>query len=318
MLHSRNISSSPNATAAAWKPLAIGTVICFFSATGIAHSQIFIANGNTGIIGEYTVAGAAINASLITGVTGAFQLAVQGNDLFVSDTQIVYISEYTTSGSLINPDVLPTAPGGIAFDVVGNDIFLANYEGPLSEYTTSGAVVNGSLGTPVPGAQVVDVQGNDIFVSSQLPRNYPPVIGMPQYIGEFTTSGDTINSDLLTISHMSSFTVDGDDLFVTTYTGSVAEYTTSGTLVNPSLIGSLFDPTAITAVGDDLFVASSGGIGEYTTSGATINASLISGVGTIYGLTVVVPEPATFALFALAGVSVFVQRPVRIRRKLTE
>ncbi len=64
---------------------------------------------------------------------------------------------------------------------------------------------------------------------------------------------------------------------------TIGEYTTSGATINASLIPGLSFPMAIAISGSDLFVARSGyegnttTIGEYTTSGATVNATLVPG-----------------------------------------
>src|SRR5437016_341547 len=70
--------------------------------------------------------------------------------------------------------------------------------------------------------------------------------------------------------------LNGDDF----NTGTVGEYTTSGVTVNPALITGLSFPEGIAVSGGNLFVTNffSGTIGEYTTSGATVNTALVSGL----------------------------------------
>jgi hypothetical protein len=100
-------------------------------------------------------------------------------------------------------------------------------------------------------------------------------------VGEYTTSGATINPALISgLNNSSRIAVSGGHLFVTNRSGNtIGEYTTSGTTVNASLVAGLNTPTGIAVSGGNLFVANgaSGTIGEYTTSGATINLALISG-----------------------------------------
>ena len=59
----------------------------------------------------------------------------------------------------------------------------------------------------------------------------------------------------------------------------MGEYTTSGATVNASLVSGLYSPYAIAVSGSDLFVVNFFGntVGEYTKSGAVVNASLVSG-----------------------------------------
>ncbi len=102
-------------------------------------------------------------------------------------------------------------------------------------------------------------------------------------IGEYTTSGGTVNTNLISgLYEPEGIAISGNDLFIGngTTSGYISEYTTSGAAVNTNLISGLNNPTFILISGNDLFVADagSGTIGEYTLSGATVNASLISGL----------------------------------------
>ena len=48
-------------------------------------SDLFVANGGAGTVGEYTTSGATVNASLISGLDNPNCLAVSGSNLFVTD-----------------------------------------------------------------------------------------------------------------------------------------------------------------------------------------------------------------------------------------
>ena len=96
-----------------------------------------------------------------------------------------------------------------------------------------------------------------------------------------------------------------DNIFVTNQgTNTIGEYTTSGATVNAALISGLDDPVGIAVSGSDVFVTNlvANTIGEYTTSGATVNASLISGLEGPRGIAIVsttsVPEPITLLFLA--------------------
>jgi hypothetical protein len=68
-------------------------------------------------------------------------------------------------------------------------------------------------------------------------------------------------------------TARGDTIFEANWSGnSIGEYTTSGATVNASLITKLSSPSGIAVSGSNLFVANgpTNTIGEYTTSGATV------------------------------------------------
>jgi len=105
-------------------------------------------------------------------------------------------------------------------------------------------------------------------------------------IGEYTTSGLTVNAALISgLNHPIQIAVSGSNLFVVSAgSGTIGEYTTSGATVNAALITGLNNPAGIAVSGSSMFVVSAfpatlaqefGSIGEYTTSGATVNASLI-------------------------------------------
>src|SRR6266700_3585795 len=75
-------------------------------------------------------------------------------------------------------------------------------------------------------------------------------------------------------------TAAGAQIFVTTFNNNtIGEYTTSGATINSALISSvLSEPSNMAVSGGKLFVTNNNNntIGEYTTSGATINSALIS------------------------------------------
>jgi hypothetical protein len=118
------------------------------------------------------------------------------------------------------------------------------------------------------------VRGDDaLFVAN--------VGGGTGYIGEYTTSGVTVNPSLITEGLNAPFaiSVSGSNLFVSNDVGqSVGEYTTSGATVNASLITGLPYSVANAVSGSTLFVGSHGTVGSYTTSGAPINPLLITGL----------------------------------------
>src|SRR6266849_1515489 len=79
---------------------------------------------------------------------------------------------------------------------------------------------------------------------------------------------------------VTSNVVDGKD--------TIGEYTTSGATVNAALVSGLNSPQGIAVSDGNLFVANfnNGTIGEYTTSGATVNAALVSGLSGPEGIAV--------------------------------
>jgi DNA-binding beta-propeller fold protein YncE len=149
-------------------------------------------------------------------------------------------------------------------------------------------------------------------------------------IGEYTTSGATVNSALISdLNAPFGLAASGDKLFVANFDSifrgaTIGEYTTSGATVNSALISGLSFPHGIAVSGDKLFVTfagffvGNGTIGEYTTSGATVNPALVSGLNAPIGIAVVsapVPDASsTWTLLLLAIVPMLGLNLLRHRR----
>src|SRR5882757_1239823 len=120
------------------------------------------------------------------------------------------------------------------------------------------------------------MSGTNLFVG-----NFGTEVPGSGGIGEYTTSGETVNVALVAGLHGTiGIAVSGEDLFVLNLDGTVGEYTTSGQTVNAALITGLVKPQGIAVSGTNLFIGNfgtglpgSGAIGEYTTSGETVNAA---------------------------------------------
>ena len=252
-------------------------------------NNLFVLNGSTGTIGEYNATtGATINATLISGLNDPADIAISGNDLFVVNSGAGTIGEYTTAWRAVNAALVSglTRPTGIA--VSGGDLFVTSanppgsfgnlfgYAGIIGEYNaTTGATINAAAisGLSSPGS--IAISGDDLFVAT----TYTPfgLFTTSGVIGEYTTSGETVNATLISLPAPSEFALSGGNLFVgiSGNTGpfepngvdTVAEYTTSGATINASLFPYVFDPT-VAVSGDSLFVASGTVIDKYTTGSA--------------------------------------------------
>jgi len=94
--------------------------LCLINA---AQAQLFVANsgGQYGDnIGEYTTAGAMVNASLVTGLSNPLGVAVSGGDIFVANYNSGTIGEYTTGGATVNASLVTGLdyPWGVAVETV--------------------------------------------------------------------------------------------------------------------------------------------------------------------------------------------------------
>ncbi len=254
----------------------------------LSGNDLFVANEVSGTIGEYNATtGAAINASLVTGLDFPEGIAISGNDLFVTANGT--IGEYNaTTGAAINASLVTglNFPDGIT--ISGNDLFVANsgaYDsnnGTIGEYNaTTGAAINASLVSGLSYPEGVALSGNNLFVA-----NYAGGT-----IGQYNaTTGAAINASLVSgLSYPQGIAVSGNDLYVSTLDGyAVGEYNaTTGAAINASLVAGLDDPNGIAVSGSDLYVAiaSTSTIGEYNaTTGAAVNASLVAGLAAPQGI----------------------------------
>ena len=115
--------------------------------------------------------------------------------IFVVNTSADTIGEYTNSGATVNASLVSglNQPSGIV--VSGPDLFVANNNfgtiynaGTIGEYNAiTGAAVNASLVSGLNYPIGLAVSGPDLFVTNANPGT----------IGEYTTSGATVNASLI-------------------------------------------------------------------------------------------------------------------------
>jgi hypothetical protein len=282
------------------------------------QAQMFIANEGSseffsnGSIGEYTLSGTPINASLITGLAAPSAICIVGSDMYVllsGANGAGGIGEYTLTGQPVNPDLVTglNSPAGMV--IVGSDIFIGDYyNSGMSEYSLTGAPVHVPLVKNVGFPTCVAVLGSDLLLAAG------------SGVNEYTTSGTLVKANLFSDPQgTNALAVSGSDIFVgQDDNDTVGEYTTSGTLVNNDLVnvtGGVF-LNGMTIVGSDIYVTNAitpfepagNTVGEYTTSGGTVNSTLISGLQYPAGLAIIVPEPVSVAMLALGGAACFMRR----------
>jgi hypothetical protein len=269
-----------------------------------SEADLFVASGavvggaNDDTVGEYTLSGAAVNASFIQGLDEPSGIAASGPDLFVTNIGDSVVGEYTTSGAAVNPSLIPLgyATGADGIAISGSDMFVTGEgdgedQGMVGEFTTSGTPVKASLITGLDYPRSIAISGSDLFVVSN------------GTVGQYTTSGVPVNPALITgLSTATGIAISGSDLFVmnSSYDGSIGEYTTSGATINAALITGLVNPEAIATSGQDIFVAclgnatalNGGTVAEYTTSGALVNADLVTGLSDPLAIAVINPSPS--------------------------
>src|SRR5450759_4308525 len=144
-----------------------------------AHAQIFVVNTSADTIGEYTNSGATVNASLVSGLSVPWGIAVSGSNLFVTNqfnSQMAdgTIGEYNAiTGGAVNASLVSGLNEPLGIAVSGSNLFVTSSgngtsgAGTIGEYTTSGATVNASL---ISGSGFyptnIAVSGSNLFVTS--------------------------------------------------------------------------------------------------------------------------------------------------------
>ena len=163
------------------------------------NGYLYVINGLNGTVGKFTTSGTIVNGSLITGLlpSGTSWITYDGNGhLFVGSQGSPTVAEYTTSGALVNSSFVNFGVynGSEAAVVDGQGhIFIANNNtytpDKIAEFNLDGTPVNTSLisGSILgPFGLALDGKG-DIFVTSFYKGT----------VGEYTTSGETINASLI-------------------------------------------------------------------------------------------------------------------------
>jgi len=277
-----------------WKSLLVAFLGMVLA--GQARGQIFVTNSGSGTIGEYDYnTGGTINASLISGLSYPWGIAVSGANLYVANNTANTIGEYNaTTGATVNASLVSglNGPDGVALS--GANLLVANSGygtgTTIGEYNaTTGATVNASLVSGLSSPTGVAVSGGQIFVANINSGT----------IGKYNaTTGARVNASLVSgLSSPVGVAVSGGYLFVANSgSGTIGKYNaTTGATVNSSLVSGLSGPAGIAVAGGNLFVVneSSGTIGEYNaTTGATVKASLVSGLSGPIGIAVVATPPA--------------------------
>jgi hypothetical protein len=267
---------------------------------GLARSQIYVVNNLSGTIGEYTVSGAPINASLISGLSSPWGIALGPNGhLYVPSHVNWTIGEYTLSGAAVHSFLISySSLTGAAVDSSGN-IFVGDSQGRrITELNSSGAVVNRSLISGLSYLNGIEYDGRGhLFVMNG------------QTIGEYNTDGSAVNAALITGAsnpYGIGFDSSGRIYVPQQGLGTISLYSSSGTLLVPNLVSGLSYPLDVEVSPDGFLYVLEGNLGqgrvsEFTLSGQDVNRSLITGLvrGPV-DLIVMVPEPRSTLLLVIA------------------
>ena len=189
-------------------------------------TNLYVADYTLGVVGEYTTSGGIVNPSLVSGLTGPLAMAVSGTNLFVSDYG--RIGEYSTSGMVMNSNLITGFPSGTPYGVavIGTNLYVCTGS-TIEEFTTGGATVNASLISGLNFAWGLGTDGTNLFVAGDGSGT----------IGKYSPSGAALSPILVNgISGPNYISVCGTNIFVAQGGATVGQYTTSGGTVNASLL----------------------------------------------------------------------------------
>jgi hypothetical protein len=170
-------------------------------AIAIQAGDIYIANAGNNTVGKYTTGGSVVNAAFLSLPSNALGVAVSGTDLYVSVNgvpgQFGTVQKFTTGGALVNDSFIAGLVQPRHMTISGNDLYLISGAtlsvGKYDRLTGAGGVLlAGGIGDPLINVPIhVVVSGTDLYVASLGGG------GIPAKIGHYTTSGATVNADLI-------------------------------------------------------------------------------------------------------------------------
>jgi hypothetical protein len=297
------------------KILAFGVAILL--SVSAAHAQPFLLelNNGDGSVGEYNLDGSSINTALITGLNNPQFMTLVGDNLYIAeggDSPTSQIGEYTIGmGANLGSVTAATDPLGSAN--LGNAYGIASdgtnlYVGEAFKHTVN--EFNATTGAPVGTAPFATLPSNQLpagtaFVGGNL---YVADLSLngPGSLLEYNSAGTLLNT---TNTPGNPFSVvansTGTDLFVGSQaTNAIYEYTLGGTLIKTLVTGTLPNVAGMSDFDGDLYVTNfgnGGGANGYLnvysdTTGALLTSNLITAPGGIVDVTIVAPEPSTWAM----------------------
>jgi WD40 repeat protein len=279
---------------------------------------VYISNGFAlNSVSEYDLnTGAAINANLVTGLSSAYGIAVDGNLLYAASRNTGIVGLYNaTTGAAINAHFITGAGDIYGISLNGNGgLLVASYGGSkVGLYNANtGAVINANfINVSGPSNMALDGAGN-LYVGS-----YSGTVGKYN-----AATGAAINANLFTASAgLEQIAIDSAGNLYTTsqFSGNVGKYNAStGATINANLVTGLPNLDGVAVDGSDLVlnygVTGDSFIATYDSSTGDLIGTPFSTVGGNF-IAVAVPEPSSLILMGLACTAVIIGGWFRLRRK---
>lgn len=263
-----------------------------------AHGQIYVSDYVNGTVGEYSLDGTTVNASLITGLTQPAGLALFGNHLYVivhgDDTNGTVAVYDATTGAVLKPLLITAPQFPEVLAISRGNLYLvspgASGEGSglVGVYDAkTGAVIDAPLLAGLVYPVGIAAADDRLY----LPQQLNLIFG---YINVYdATTGALLISQLVSglLHQPLGLAVGGGYLFEANGTdGTIGKYDArTGAVINAAFISGLSGPNQLATLGATIFVTNSGNgtIGEYDgRTGAAINPSLVSGLNSPFGIAI--------------------------------
>ena len=274
--------------------------------TSSAEAQLYVTRDTGGSVGSYNFDGTPINSSFATGLAGPYGLATNGSSIFVGNIGSGTVNKYSMDG--VSQGVF-TIANPIAMVISGNTLYVADYgSNRVSTYdANTGAVINVNFitGLAQPRGLALDASGN-IFVTNFNSGT----------IGKYNAStGDAVSASFITgVTNPFGVVIDGNDLYVSNFNfqvNTIGKYNAvNGSVINSAFVTEIGNPAGLAVYDGSLYAASYSfsTIGQFSTAdGSAINRNLVTGLANPVGL-LAIPEPGTYALFALGGIALLAFR----------
>jgi uncharacterized protein YjbI with pentapeptide repeats len=264
---------------------ALGTLALAPAAWAISPPYAYWADSGGDTIGEASLDG-TVNASFITGVPGAFGVAVEGQHLYWTNSSTT-IGEANLDGTDVNQSFITGVDDPLGMAVDGRHIYWANGgSNTIGEANLDGTDVNESFITGADDSHGVAVDGQHIFWANS-----------SHTIGEANLDGTDVNQSFITVAGIPyGVAVDGQHVFWTNASSNtIGEANLDGTDVNQSFITGADFPAGVTVDSQHIYWSNdgSGAIGEANLDGTDVNQSAITGSYQPIGVAVIGAPVAT-------------------------
>ena len=198
-------------------------------------TNLYVNYISLGTIGKYTISGSIVNPSLISGLNTPLGMAISGTNLFVADVN--RIGKYSTTGAIINSNLITNLSNPVGLLVINTNLFVTfNSTGKIGKYTLDGVEIDASLISNLDSPVGLATDGTNLFVANYGSHSNPsnPMGTIGEYSSSGTAIAPVLVNGLGGANFIS---IIGTNIYIVKNELSViGQYTTSGATVNASLV----------------------------------------------------------------------------------